>query len=162
MLLFNQRGHLIPASALQSDLDEFKDVFVDKFSSQERKDIFERYIKYARDLKNLCGAPYLQWINGSFCTLKPNPRDIDLVSFIPHSIIDGKENEFRRFSYPNSETEFGVDAYIVKTYTSGNNRYPQYQGDRLYWLDYFSKNSPQPCWQSLCKRFCRNNVLNLL
>jgi uncharacterized protein DUF6932 len=71
--------------------------------------------------------------------MKKEPADIDIVSFIPYSIIDKNEELFRQFSHPASEKVYGVDAYIVKVYPENNRLYAQFTGDRLYWLTKFSR-----------------------
>jgi hypothetical protein len=67
------------------------------------------------------------------------PRDIDVVSFIPAEVIDAQERLFAQFSYPNSAIRFGVDAYIVKVYRENSDMYIRYTGDKLYWLELFSR-----------------------
>ena len=139
MIQFNHRGFITPNANVSSSLNELNKVFVKDSESGKRNELFEKYCYYSNSLKELCKISYLQWINGSFCTLKNEPKDIDLVSFIPHWIIENDEKLFYQFSYPNAENEYGVDAYIVKTYPENHRLYPLYNGDKLYWLEQFSK-----------------------
>jgi len=139
MLQFNHKGFLTPNGIITSDLFELKSNFVDGILSETRKELFEQYLFYSESLKHGCGYSYLQWINGSYCTRKKEPADIDLVSFIPYTLIDANEKLFKQFSHPNSEIEYGVDAYIVRVYPENSRLYPQYISDRLYWLAKFSR-----------------------
>ena len=97
MLQFNHKGFLIPNGIIASDLFELKNNFVDSIISEKRKELFEQYLFYSNSLKKSCGDSYLQWINGSYCTRKKEPADIDLVSFIPYSLIDANEKLFKHF-----------------------------------------------------------------
>ena len=55
--------------------------------SGTRADIHKNYIRYSHDLKKLIGAELQQWVNGSFVTLKVNPKDIDFITFLKHEDI---------------------------------------------------------------------------
>ncbi len=140
MLHFTTKGYLTPTGNILSDLDEFRQEFVINIPTQIRKDTFDKYIIYSNALMAACGGIHiLQWINGSFTTKKQEPADIDLVSFIDHKIIDINEKLFKDFVYPNSEILYGVDAYIVKMYSSNERSYIVFQADRAYWMGQFGK-----------------------
>src|ERR1039457_471336 len=100
---FNSRGLLIPDLNIPSNLDDFEKEFVNIIQSDERKSIFENYVRYSERLKDLCnGANFLQWIDGSFVTKKPNPGDLDMVTFIDFNIIETIKGNIDQFKYPNS------------------------------------------------------------
>jgi len=153
MLQFNPKGYLMPNGNITSDLRELKEIFTHNTASDKRNEIFEKYLVYSNSLKDSCSQPYLQWVNGSFCTLKKEPADIDIVSFIPYLLIDANEKQFKQFSHPNSEKEYGVDAYIVKIYPETSRLYPQFIGDRFYWLATFSKTKLNKAGKRYSKGF---------
>lgn len=135
MLQFNHKGYLKPGGNLHTNLSDIKATFL---ANDVRRSLFDKYLLYSDHLKKATGTPFVQWINGSFCTLKREPKDIDVVSFIPNIIIEQDEKLFGRFKYPNSENEFGVDGYIVIVYADNSRFFRRYISDRLYWMDYFS------------------------
>lgn len=157
MLHFDYRGYLKPNTNIISNISEIREVFVQNIKSEKRAAIFERYLAYSNALKNTCNHQFIQWINGSFCTQKGEPGDIDIVSFIPHTTIEASEMLFARFTYPASESEFGVDAYVVKVYPEKNRYYRRYNGDKLYWLDKFSKTKVSRIGKQYAKVFLEIN-----
>ena len=138
MLYFNQSGLLVPGSVISSNLNELELEFVTNIPTPERITHFEGYKKYSNSLKKLCGNESLvQWIDGSFVTKEPMPKDIDLVTFIDFNLITNLGNLLQSFKYPASETNFQVDAYIVAVYPIQHKKYYLYQHDRAYWIDQF-------------------------
>jgi len=70
---------------------------------------------------------------------KPEPGDIDLVTFIDFFIAEKLRDELKDFKYPFSEIVFGVDAYLVKKYPPNHRLYNLYISDSAYWMAHFSK-----------------------
>ncbi len=140
MLTFNHSGFLVPDNAIISNLNEFEDEFVSKIASTKRKTLFDLYLKYSSDLKNICDADILQqWINGSYVSKKVNPGDIDLVTFLDYRLVNILGDKLKDFTFPQSEGIYGVDAYIVIMYPQNHKEYSKYVSDRLYWMDRFTK-----------------------
>ena len=134
MLEFNRLGYLVPYRAISSDINELEKYFVIEYSSVERSKLFEEYLRYSKDLKELCGNKELhQWVNGSFITRdKPRPNDIDMVTFIDTTIFQKLGDKLEPFRYPNSKENYsGVDAYIIEV---KNNII---EHDRDYWHHQF-------------------------
>lgn len=134
MLEFTPRGHLVPNRNIRCTLDEFRECFVDQITdSTVRLEIFERYIRYSNNLKQLCGgAELIQWIDGSYVTKVKEPGDIDFVSFIDHEIIlQIGDQGLVNFKYPESINVYGVDAYIVPIYPESHTKSSLYAGNRL-------------------------------
>lgn len=140
MLIFNHSGVLIPDNKIISDLAELKTEFVDGIPSGKRMDLFNRLLKYNEDLQKVLGfCGFVQWINGSFVTKKVNPGDIDLVTFIETEKILEIGSSIDPFRFPNSESIYGVDAYIIEVYPSDEPDYFRTVSDKAYWADRFSK-----------------------
>lgn len=55
MLEFNRLGYLEPNRAISSDINELEKYFVIEYSSVERSKLFEEYLRYSKDLKELFG-----------------------------------------------------------------------------------------------------------
>lgn len=134
MLKFNKSGYLVPNKPIPSGIEELEKHFVIEYSSVERSQLFEAYLRYSKDLKKLCGNTQLrQWINGSFITRNtPRPNDIDLVTFIDTTIFKKLGDKLKPFSYPNSKVNYlGVDAYIIED----KNKIIEF--DKAYWHHQF-------------------------
>lgn len=154
MLIFNQTGLLVPDNGIISDLSELRDEFVVNIPSIRRSDIFTKFLKYNEDLKNVCGLTELkQWIDGSFVTKKVNPGDIDLVTFIDSEKLQEIGSIIDRFKFPNSESNYGVDAYIVEVYREDDREYSKTLSDTAYWHDRFTKTRRNRSGNRLKKGF---------
>ncbi|RYD83002.1 MAG: hypothetical protein EOP53_02100 [Sphingobacteriales bacterium] len=140
MLVFTARGHLIPNLNIRASVDEIKLNFVDTFATGKRQELFEKYKEYSEELKKVVAQDeLLQWIDGSFVTKDNSPGDIDMVTFLPFEVVEKQEKALENFKYPLSLNNFGVDAYIVKTYPNNHPKYALYISDRAYWMEQFDK-----------------------
>jgi hypothetical protein len=91
MLKFDNQGYIVPADVVEIDLLIFKEYFV---FNDTRKELFESYLSFNEHLQNLFTDDYFQWVNGSFATQKIKPNDIDVVSFIPHTVFEKNGKAF--------------------------------------------------------------------
>ncbi len=140
MLHFDHKGHLTPYTAIPATIHQLETEFVDNIPSQTRVKNFENYRNYLSALIAAChNEPFVQWVNGSFTTKKTDPSDIDIVSFIDHSLLQSSKKLFEQFVYPNSFEQYEVDAYIVPVYTHDHQNNSLSISDRLYWMDNFNK-----------------------
>ncbi len=134
MLHFDERGNLKPYDCIRSSIDEMKDYFVNAIESETREKNFEKYMRYSSDLKRHSGGRELkQWINGSFVTMKNNPNDIDLVTFLDQEQIRNLGKFIENFKMHNGLLLYGVDAYIVEEYPLSSNRFSYTAGNKAYW-----------------------------
>lgn len=63
----------------------FEAVFVNSFpTSLTRRGIFEAYMDYLSQLTDAFGTGFYQWLGGSYITRKPNPEDLDVVTFLDY------------------------------------------------------------------------------
>ena len=113
-LVFDTKGLLVPSRNIVATLDDFNITFVKNFPmSKTREKLFENYLSYSDELKQILNLGELkQWINGSFVTKTINPKDVDLVTFIPNEVYYKKESVLRKFN-EKSWFEFNIDAYIL-------------------------------------------------
>lgn len=140
MLVFNHSGLLVPDSKITSSIAVLEDEFVIKLPSPKRLDLFKSYIRYCEEFKKTCGLERLhQWVNGSFVTKKPNPGDIDIVTFLDHNLVQRLGHSLDNFKYPNSEAIYNVDAFFVEIYPAGHPKRHYYTSDWAYWYDRFTK-----------------------
>jgi hypothetical protein len=154
MLEFNYKGLLIPETIIKSTLDEFKNEFSIKLNTGKREDLFNQYQLYCENLKALCGnRPLIQWIDGSYVTQNKNPSDIDLVTLIDYNIIKVKEEELKKFTFPQSMETYQIDAYIIAVHPEDDKLYFVTQSDRSYWIDHFGKTKPNKYRKRIPKGF---------
>ncbi len=138
MLYFNQSGLLVPGAVISSSVNELETEFVTNIPTPERIIHFSAYIKYSDALNKVCeNRAFVQRIDGSFVTKEQSPTDIDVVTFIDFHLIAKLGNMLQSFKYPESETNFAVDAYIVAVYPIEHSQHYLYQHDKAYWIDQF-------------------------
>jgi hypothetical protein len=154
MLKFNAFGLLTPPENISSDIAELEEVFVTGIETLKRRELFSNYIRYTNELKSRCGDHELtQWIDGSFVMKKPEPGDIDLVTFIDFSIAEKLSDDLKDFKHPLSEIVFGVDAYLVKKYPPDHRLHKLFISDSAYWMEHFSKTRRNRIGNKLSKGF---------
>lgn len=140
MLTFNRRGLLVPNYNLPSSLAELESVFVRQIGTPERQRLFDGYPEYLAALGQvLAGESFVQWVNGSFTTREPCPRDVDVVNFVSFDVVGRHREPLQALKYPASVERFGVDAYLVSVFPPSHRLYALYVGDRAYWIDKFDK-----------------------
>ena len=78
---------------------------------------------------------------GSYVTTKAKPRDIDFVMLIEHETFDRHEQLIEsRFRRHKAKQEYGkIDAYTVKMYPEGHERYFVTEYDLVYWRGLFTE-----------------------
>ncbi|WP_298348094.1 DUF6932 family protein [Runella sp.] len=135
-MTFDQYGYLTPYEVIETDIETFEEVFVKGFpSSSTRSAIFREYLTYLDQLRQIIDGAFYQWIDGSFTTQKPNPRDIDVVTFVDASFFDANEQllrDWNRQSY--------VDAYFVRIFPKEHRQRIFYESDYLRWLHLFGRS----------------------
>ena len=83
MLYFDKNGNLHPYEPIPADMEILKTEFVDNINSEIRLRHYKKLEKYLTELKGLIVEDIIIWVNGSYVTKKKNPKDIDIVVFIP-------------------------------------------------------------------------------
>ncbi|MCF8244999.1 MAG: hypothetical protein K9J37_11525 [Saprospiraceae bacterium] len=140
-LEFDEKGFLSPYGVISADFGLFEETFVSGvLGSTARKPIFENYQRYNADLRQEILPNFRQWVNGSFVTKKLNPRDIDIVTFIPFEVYEKLKKEIEaKFTMKGAEKNYGVDAYTIKAYPANHKYYEATRSDMAYWQQQFSK-----------------------
>ncbi len=125
-LNFDSNGNLEPYKKIATDLTTFEKTFVTDFpNSTTRKTLFDNYLRYLENFSKEMMPNFTQWINGSFVTLKENPKDLDFVTFIDVNLYDEKEmimDNFLSFSLEDK----GLDAYVLKIFPQNNAQYQEF------------------------------------
>lgn len=151
VLAFDQHGFLMPYAPIAATLETVERVFVEEFpNSTTRRVHFERYEEYNARLLALIPARerpdgLMQWIDGSFVSRKPDPGDIDLLTFLPTDLYDRYQwvlrnwrNEFK------TGTGGRADVHLIRTYPEGHQHRYRYESDRINWLFDWSQTRSRP------------------
>lgn len=116
MLKLTENGLLFPYEAIETTISVLCATFVKSFPmSQTRANLFQEWTKYNSLLRIEIGQDFTQWIDGSFVTGKVNPKDMDIVSFIPYHLYDRHHRVLNNLWSDTWEKE-GIDAFLVKFY----------------------------------------------
>jgi hypothetical protein len=142
-MTFDDSGYLTPYEIIETDLATFEQTFVTAFkTSTTRPAIFDAYLEYLDQLRKIVGnSGFYQWVDGSFITQKQNPRDIDFITFLDFEMYLKHEtqlNELKKLRYIGAKL---LDNYFVSVFDKTSSRFSEFEGDRLYWLHIFEKDS---------------------
>jgi hypothetical protein len=139
-LQFDEYGLLVPYQMpIEVDLATLEHYFVASFPhSVTRKNIFINYVRYIEEFKKRVTSDFVQWLNGSFVTLKENPKDLDLVTFFDYQIFEQEGERLDRF-WTFSLEDKGLDAYLVATYPPNHPKHIDFLEDKRNWLALYSK-----------------------
>lgn len=145
MFTFNSRGLLEPVNSINCSLVDLEKHFVEDVPSKTRRNIFNNYLDYSAQLKQLLNVEHLrQWINGSFVTKVINPKDIDLVTFVDAELYLKHEKLLKGFISNKNWRDLGVDAYLIVVRSSDDKLFIRTESDRTYWMDHFTKTRQNP------------------
>jgi hypothetical protein len=134
-ILFDENGYIKSKEPLEMDWDSFEETFV---FNDHRRDIFTQYIEFLEILRGMPVGNFYQWVNGSFTTMKPLPKDIDFVSFVDSVFYRRFEKRLQNLS---KEFKFrSVDAYFepvfpANHFMSAATRYNAADWQHLYGRD---------------------------
>ncbi|QMW03516.1 DUF6932 family protein [Spirosoma foliorum] len=154
VLSFTDNGLLTPNEAIEVTTSIFYERFVALFSnSSTRVQLFNEWLKYNKLLRSEIGQDFVQWIDGSFVTLKQNPKDIDLVSFIPYQLYNLHHHVLDNLWSDKWERE-GLDAYFVTVYPENHPAFThKTKQDREQWMTRYSLTKPDDTFVQHSKGF---------
>lgn len=115
-------------------VDDLDGLFVDPFPDPlVRRDLIANFRRFLLVLRNL-GVTGMLWLDGSFVTEKPHPRDIDLVLFVTDAVLRGLvPKDLDRLKQlihnkPDTKLRFKCDLYFCD---------PDDADWRSYWRGWF-------------------------
>jgi hypothetical protein len=129
MLEFNNHGYLVPADVIETDMATFEQNFL---FNEHRRSIFQEYTLFLEAIQALGISSFYQWIDGSFTSLKPNPNDLDVVTFIEFSQYETHEDALYllRQMFRNRK----IDGYFVAVYPKEHREYSLFLNyDHDFW-----------------------------
>lgn len=156
MLNFDVKGNLTPYQPILCKVSEMKKYLVDLVpTSSTRRDNYAKYRKYSNDLKKVLGLKEIkQWVNGSFVTKKLNPKDIDFLTLVDHSLVQTLGSQLDNFRPPKCWDVYEVDAYLLEMHPEGSDFHKRFtQSDMAYWYDQFNHTRVNRVGRKLPKGF---------
>jgi len=112
-LTFTDAGLLTPAKGIETSLEIIGQHFVQAFPhSETRQRLFENFQNYLNSFQDEIFPWFEMWVDGSFVTLKENPKDIDVVTFLDWEVYELREKALERFWGYNLEDK-GLDTYFA-------------------------------------------------
>lgn len=136
---FDILGYLIPYDLVDFSLEEFHYYFVEMYpSTSTRHEIFKKYNRYLTDFQKLVTSDFVHWIGGSFVTEIENPNDIDFITIINYRTVIAKNLIIKeQFEGEKGFKNYEVDAYFMRTYPYGHDKFWIYEKDIVIWRDDF-------------------------
>jgi hypothetical protein len=138
---FNGDGYLEPGIH-DYDAPEIEAHLVDGFpTSTTRMNIWSGYTRHCADVQS-CGLQVVEFLNGSFSSLKNDPSDIDLVGFADMDQVNNLPPAVQAafaslFDGPGTKTTHMCDAYFVPTVPPGHPLEGRLRTTRKYWMGEF-------------------------
>lgn len=119
MLQFDENGYLMPYQAIEADLFIIEQNFV---FNEHRAQLFKHYLRWLDSFQSKVTRQFVQYINGSFISLKEYPKDIDFVTFFDYAVYEAQEPFLDKY-WSFSLEEQGLDSYLVKNYPEKHESY---------------------------------------
>lgn len=139
-LEFTTEGLLVPNNGISVDLATLEYYFVGQFpASTTRRALFENYLKYQSQLQSEVFPWFEQWVDGSFVTLKENPKDIDLVTLLDFGVYETRTAKLEKF-YSFSLEKQGIDSYFVPVFPSDHKNHEDTSIELAKWHERFTLN----------------------
>jgi len=159
--ILKSNGYLEPGFQDMS-ITEIEELLVKCFpTSTTRPEIFSGYLNLLNVILGL-RLHLQQWINGSFCTNKTDPGDMDLLTLFNKDILDNMPADCQQivlplFQGPGSKPHFCCDSYLLIVLPENHPDYEKYLVIRRYWMGWFGFDR-----QEIPKGIIRINTSDLL
>ena len=124
---------LYPAGFHDLTLADLEIVFVNTFAVKERRfELIKRFKAFYELVSNL-NINLEIWLDGSFCTLKPEPNDIDIAIFFdPRDLVNPSPEQLHIISVLQDNNlckiRYKCDVYLIPNHNQAN---------RSYWRGWF-------------------------
>lgn len=157
---FDVKGNLTPYHSIEVSFTVFYKTFVDNFSSStSRHRIFQVFEKFILQFQEEMLKEFVIWIDGSFVTKKENPNDIDLLVFLDFDFYKKNEKKLSEYKTLSFWKETGLDLYFLIEYPEDNKNKFISDIDKIYWLNQFSKTSPDSKGKQFSKGFIQIKII---
>ncbi|EMS79191.1 DUF6932 family protein [Desulfotignum phosphitoxidans] len=144
--MFDENGNLPPGFHDWS-LSEIKENLVKNFSSDSnRGKLFSGYCRLRDEMISI-DLQFEHWIDGSFCTQKIKPNDIDMLSIIPAENIEKLNSTEKNklvscVNGPISKEQYCCDSYMLAAVPENHPNYQLFHKMHMYWYGEFGLDRP--------------------
>jgi hypothetical protein len=158
---FDIRGNLqAPPDFSDISWVDFKTYFVvNQPIDSTRKRIWDEFEVFLTTLKQQWNKPFVLWIDGSFCSKKSNPNDIDVLVEVEfgdnEEEIVALQQMIRQFRI---ERQTLVDCYVLIVYPKDHTLHSWYKSDYIYWLNQWGFTQPNRRKEKFRKGILRLNI----
>ena len=140
---------ILPDGVFGCDESTFCTRFVDQFpDSKRRAAIRDGLFRLRADAVTNGVVAATQWIDGSFVESKPDPLDVDLVSFCDYDWLNNLPQHAKVFllqllnGRDATKASYESHTFFVPSCRAGHPFYPQFEQIRLYWRKWFGSTRP--------------------
>ncbi len=144
MLSFDKRGNLQPPQKTVLDIPTFESHFVDKFKiSNTRKRLWENFKEFSKKIQREVAPQFSVWVDGSFVSLKIDPRDLDAVFWLDLKFAESKmEILDNHFFTKNIKSRLGLDVFYGIEYPENHKLRFFNEMNQVYWAEIYGHT---PC-----------------
>lgn len=139
IITLNENGYLPPGKHEMS-IEDFSELFVQCFpESKTRETIFQGYNNFCSFLQSAGITAFSQWVDGSFCSSKEDPNDIDIVTFINESLLNGLPPASQQLlvnlysSRAGMKTAFHCDSFLVPVPDINAPNRNHFENEKMKW-----------------------------
>ncbi len=137
MLQFDKRGNLMPYGITELTLSEFEAFFVKGLEVvAHRQRLFDNYLLYLEELKQLIRVPFHQWIVGSFLSTKTQPNDFDMLSFFDFDTYHQKRIDLNWLKV-KGRIDWKIDSNFAFTCEPNHPKFVECMTSYYSWLNLF-------------------------
>jgi hypothetical protein len=141
---FDKNGNLPPIGLIRPTIQEFEQRFVEANIEKFRGELYRGYKNYCSHLISRKMAS-IQWVDGSYTTTKPRPKDIDLVVHFDgmklHSDANLQKDFKRLINEDDMKAEYNCHPQYVLVYPKYMiDLYNLYKKEYNHWLKWFLKD----------------------
>jgi hypothetical protein len=141
---------LLPDGVHLCDEAAFRAHFVEPFSeSQTRGPICEGFFRLRAEATER-GIAATQWVDGSFVEGKPDPGDVDVVSFCDYDFLNNLDTLRQQFVIEclnggeATKMTYQTHTFLVASCPVGHPYYGVFESRRLYWRKWFGRTRDVP------------------
>jgi hypothetical protein len=141
---------LLPDGVHACDEEALRLHFVDRFpGSRTRRTIYEgfRLLRHEAISRAITAT---QWVDGSFVEGKPDPGDVDVISFCDYDFLNGLDSESQRFVVQSlggreaTKARYQTHTFLVPSCPTGHPYRLVFEQARAYWRTWFGKTREIP------------------
>lgn len=137
---FDEKGFLQPAQPIEATREVCEQFFVHGMKDSEtRQRLWSKFVAFIERFQQELTSEFKVWLDGSFITMKLNPKDIDAVFLLDYLICERKKSVLDNWWFTaENKLGNGLDLYYSVEYPESHKRHFLTHLNHLYWLDVYS------------------------